>query len=837
MVFRKFIGREVKRRPGRAMLTLLSVVIGVAAVVAVNVATDTTRQAYKEMFESVTGRAALEVVAEGGGTYSDEVLPLLAQTPGVKAAVPLVQQPSVLYFGQSRIRLLVMGIDPAADRAVRDYHVEEGAFFHDRQEGALMEVGLARSLGIATGDEVQLLTRQGVQQIRVVGLLAPQGASGFSQGGVIVLPLELAQDYFTAPGAINVTSLVLADDADEKAVQAAAAEKLPAGLAVRRPAVRTHLAKETLQDAEQGLNFAYALTLVMAVFIIFNTFLMNVGERRRQLAILRAVGTTRRQVISMLLGEGLLLGILGTVLGSILGLAGAFILANAMARTYSATLSSIVLTPTPFLLAAILGPGISLVGMLIPAWTAGRISPLEGMRPMVSEGRSRVPLSFTLAAVLIFITTGSVLAACVMGYLPIGFAIPAGVIFTAAFVLLIPAFLDPAANALAFVLFPVLRTEGRIACRQMLRRRARTTLTVGVLYIAVSSGIALGTAILNNVQDVRRWQEQMIVGDFFVRAMFPDMATGQAAEMPESLGREIADIPGVTGVDTLRFAPATAADQPVLVVLREFTDKHNTPLTLQDGDPVEVRRRLLEGEVVIGTVLAQRTGLGPGDEIPLKTRTGTKRLRIAATATEYMVGGLVLHIEREHGKQLLGVTGVDVFMVSADASSLAAVEPRLKTLCEQGGLMLHSFIDLRRRLDGLIGGIIGSLWGLLALGFVVSGFGIANTLTMNVLEQTRELAMLRVVAMTRRQIAKTILGQATLLGMIGLASGIIGGVIGAYITNRCSKPVLGHGIEFALSPALIGGSFVIALAIVLLAAWLPARRAARLNILIALQYE
>jgi putative ABC transport system permease protein len=144
---------------------------------------------------------------------------------------------------------------------------------------------------------------------------------------------------------------------------------------------------------------------------------------------------------------------------------------------------------------------------------------------------------------------------------------------------------------------------------------------------------------------------------------------------------------------------------------------------------------------------------------------------------------------------------------------------------------------LRERVDQMTKGVIAGLWGLLMLGLIVGAFAIANTLTMNVLEQTRELALLRVVAMTRWQVRKTILAQAIMIGMIGIVVGIIGGVIGAYVMNLSTLPLLGHAPTFALHPSLIGICFVVGLAVIIAAAWLPAERAARLHLLIALQYE
>jgi putative ABC transport system permease protein len=844
MVLRRFTFREVKSRPGRALLTLGSIVIGVAAVVAVNVSTITTREATQDMYQSMAGRSALEIVAEGGGTYDAGIVPVLEKVPGVKAASPVLQQFSKLTFKGSSAQFMIMGIDPTRDDAVREYHQADGEFIGPKVRGGMLETGFARGLGIGVGDEVKIRTSSSLQMQRVgiVGLLSPEGAAGFRQGGVMFLPLDAVQVLFKKPNGINNISLVLDANADEDAVKAAVAAELPVGVAVRSPLARAQASKDVLQNVELGLNFAYWLTLVLAGFMILNTFLMNVGERRKQLSILRAIGTTRGQVMRMLLTEGALMGIVGTILGCLLGLAGAYSISAATGKFYGTGIPTLRITAAPFILAATLGPGLGVLAMFIPARLAGKVSPLEGMRPMVTESSKAIsPWSIIVGAVM-FVGTGCVLAGCVMRYLPIALTIYAGVAFTAAFVMLIPAMLGITSRLLTWLLSPILGTEGRLGQRQILRRRTRTTLTVGVLYIAVSTAIGVGTMILISVQNVRDWQERTFDGDFFIRAMLPDMATSEAGGMPETLGPTLRQVEGVTNVETLStVSNVHVNDMPVTLALRDFNKSDKLPLLLTEGKPDEVRRRLYEGEVVLGSVLAHRLAIRVGDEITLRTsgqtESGERKVHVAGIATEYMSGGLIVQMERNTGKKLFNVDGVSVFMVTADPHALANVEARMQDICKENGLMCHSFADLRVFLNKKIDGVVGSLWAVLALGLVIAAFGIANTLAMNVLEQTRELALLRVVAMTRRQVRKTILAQATIVGMLGLTIGVVGGVIGSYITNLSYSAILGNPIQFAFHPMLVLVVFGFSLAVVLAAAWIPAARAARLNLLIALQYE
>ena len=846
MILWKFTLREVKSRPGRAMLTLLSIVIGVAAVVAVTVSTATTNQSCQDMYVSVAGRAAFEIGGEGDGFFSEQLADEIGKLPGVMAAVPSAQKKAMLRHDSINLGMLAVGVDPERDVAVRDYEFAEGGFFQKKRE-VLLEAQFARRVGVGVGDEVTLMTARGGlrgTRLKIAGLLTPRGAAGFQQGAIVFLPLETAESLLYKAGSINMISVVVAEGADENAVADAIRQRLPKGLSLHSPTARSQLSKETIDKVQKGLDFAYVAIMALAFFTILNTFLMNVGERRRQLAVLRAIGTTRRQLIRMLLWEGLAMGVVGTVLGSLAGLGGAWLLTQSMGRVYSTAMPMLQITPAPFITAGILGPAVSLAAMFVPAWIAGRVSPLEGMRFIASEGHHRVSLSYVLVAVTVFVTTGSVMAACIVGYLPLQVMIVAGVIFTAAFVLLVPVMLGALAWIVATVLYPLLRTEGRIAHRQILRRRVRTTLTIGILYIAVSTAVSLGTNILDNVQDIYTWMDNTLKGDFFVRLMNPDLATGQSAKMPESLVSELRAIDGVANVDSLRYIMASVhspnaedGKQSINVVVRDFTDKGILPLDIKGADPAEARRRLAQGEVVVGDVLAHQIGANVGGEITLETRDGPKQLRVAATATAYQVGGKVVYMEGATARQLLNIEGVDFFLINTAPGAQAAVEEKLRALCDQNGLMLQSFADLRKHVDNLTKGVIAGLWGLLVLGLIVGAVAIANTLTMNVLEQTRELALLRVVAMTRWQVRKTILAQAIIIGCIGLATGIVGGMIGAYVMNLSSLPMLGHAPAFALHPSLLVACFGIGLALILAAAWLPAERAARLHLLIALQYE
>ena len=525
MFLSKISLREVKYRPNRALLTLLSIAIAIAAIVAVSLGTATTQDAYRRMYEELAGRAALQITAVGQGVFDASLAARLQEVPGVQAAVPSLQRLTVVYFEQKRLTLLTMGIDPSAEDGVRPFQVREGRNFTSANDhGALLEIGFAQGAGIRVGDDIKVMASRGwppLKIVKVVGLLAPSGAAGFNQGGLLLLPLGLAERYFTIAGKINTIDLVLRPGADEAAVTAAVKQVLPAGLEVHSPASRTQLANESLVGIQQGLHFASDFALALAAIIIINTFLMNVSERRRQLAILRAVGATRGQVVRMFLVEALVLGILGTALGCLLGAGGGYVLMRGVIGLYTSSPPPIAFSPLSFLPAAALGPTVAMIAACFPALRAATVSPLEAMQPPVAHAKGKVPRWLTASGAALVALSGGLLVIGLCGWLPPAAVAPLAVVAMASIVLLIPWLAGPLGAAAGWLLAPLLRLEGRLAQRQMGRRPVRTALTMGVLYLAVSLGIGEGTTIINNVNDVHEWYRQTMLADFVLRGCAP----------------------------------------------------------------------------------------------------------------------------------------------------------------------------------------------------------------------------------------------------------------------------------------------------------------------------
>ncbi|MBL9165259.1 MAG: ABC transporter permease [Planctomycetaceae bacterium] len=827
MIYRRLGLREARQHPGRAILTIASVAIGVAAVVAVTFTTRSTQTAFDEIFQSLAGRASLEVVAPIGQTVPADLVEKILAVPGVETVAPRLQRPAVVYVNKkTRIQLVAAAVDPQRDVQVHEYKIVAGKPLTNTK-GAVMSQLLAESLGVKVGDEVELLTRSGRIGVDVVGLFASNASGMSGQGAGLLIPLRAGQTWFLAPRKLDTIQIVFAAGADEAAVAKAIEKQLPANAELRHPANRSAMAEETILSTNQALLMARAFIILVAVFVITNTFLISVTQRRRQLGILRAIGGSRGQIAALVMSEALVMGVVGTIVGSLIGVLIANYLNAAMGAIYETTLPPIRFDAEPFIWAGVFGVGMSLLGAIVPAVKASRLNPLDALRDVLPdeiEGGSRWLVA---AGVFTVIVCGALLALSIMGRLNSSVAVYAGVLGLVGLVLILPVALPVITRTVAALLPRRMRVEGRIASRQLLIHRSRTTLTVGVVFIAASAAIGLANTVLDNVQDVKNWYEKTLIADFFVRATMPDMATGLAADLPDGLDKEILAVNGVQGIDAIRLISAKAEKQNVILIVRGFNDASLQQFDVVRGDEAEIRGQLAAGQVVVGSVLAQRTKLNVGDELPLETEEGIKPFRIAAIVNDYQAGGLTVYMDRAVAEKQLEIGGVDVFVVKADHADIDAVRQQLLALAQSHGLILQSFSELQGEIDGMMSGVDAGLWGMVVLGLLVATFGVVNTLMISVLEQTFEFGLLRVVAATRGQIRKIIFAQALIVAVMAMAPAVITGIGIAYLINMATYAVTGHIIDFQLHPSLTFGAFFLGLLTIIIAAWIPAERASR----------
>jgi putative ABC transport system permease protein len=196
-----------------------------------------------------------------------------------------------------------------------------------------------------------------------------------------------------------------------------------------------------------------------------------------------------------------------------------------------------------------------------------------------------------------------------------------------------------------------------------------------------------------------------------------------------------------------------------------------------------------------------------------------------------------LVLRRDAARRLLGMETADVVLVTAAAGKAESLQAPLAAIGKNHSMLLRSFGELRRFIDTIVTGVVGSLWSILGLGFVVGSLGVANTVTMSVLEQKRSLGLLRAVGMRRGQVVRMVVLQSVLLGTAGGIVGVVAGLTTALFIQFASQPLLGHPLRMHIRPGIIVANLLAAIAVTALAAWFPARRAVRLDLLEAISSE
>jgi putative ABC transport system permease protein len=830
------IARQWRQRPARTALSIASVAIAAAAVLGVTLAQASVRIAYRQLLEATEGRPAVEIVEAAGERFDPQRVPPLSDVAGVRSAVPLVTRATMARANGKRFRGVLLGVPATGGEAWEVLPLTEGDVC--RQEGeALVSASLAHSLRISVGDRLVVLGSRGPRSARVTGLVNSEALAELAAGATLVMPLTSVQNLYRLGERVNRVRVTLESSASREAAQAQISARLPDDLVAQAPVAQLELAGGILQSTELALRFAGALSMAMAAFIVLNSLRMNFGERRRDMAVLRVLGVTSRQLVGLQLAEGLLLGWIGAVLGIPAGLLLGRLLAALMQRLAEA---DIPVPDTPYwtLIAALVaGPLVAGLAAVAPALQSRGISPVEALGDVEARRGERVPRWSIVCGAVVWLVAVGLLLLIADERLAAAAAIPAGVLMLVGFVTVIPALLRPVIRPVARLFSPWTRMEGEIAATQLLQRPTRTGLTVGVLVVAISTGIGLGNAIINNVEDVRGWYRRLTAGDVMVAgpsALDGAVDGGGQRDIRQLLASE----PTVQDVVETRYMAARASGIPALCIVHDVRPNLELPWALPPAQADRARAALRSGEAVVGYGLARRLELSVGQRVRLEVQGRTFTVRVAEVVRDYSRGGMAVFLDQAAAAKLIDLGPAQFYTVRVAAP--LAIDPlvaKLKGVLEEEGFIVEPFTKLRRQLDLLIGGIVGALWGLLAVGFVIGGVAVANTLTMSVFEQTRELGLLRVMGMTRGQLRKLVFAESLLLGVFGTLMGIAAGLTTAWIIHFCNEPLLGYSLPFTLHAGLVLANGLTCLAITLLASWLPGERAARLDFLAAVAYE
>ena len=839
----RYSWRNTKRRPMRALLTLAGITIGVATIVAVSIQTHTMRGVYKQTFEKLIGKASLEVIADGLTSFDEELVSQVERLAEVEAAVGVIQLGCGMLAESGPTPLMLLGVDPQRDHLVRNYEIVDGTMLDKDSRGIVVGKQLAETHNLAVGDNLRLVGPTGLISWPICGIVESAGAAQFNGGCIGFVDLGQAQRRLDMQGRVNGIHLVLANSTPPLVAESKIAAVLPEGLFAQTPHGRGELAMDSVATLEMILSVLGVVSLAAGAFVILNTFRMNLEERKRQLAILRSLGATKTQVTRLLLREALLYGTAGTSLGILFGIGLALALRPAIGAIFGAATPDMVITFEPILLALILGPVVTVLATYIPARRASRRFILADLLSRREVSRSTERVWPRITGILLILIGLVVVCVFLSSYVPVETGrvlLPVAMLcLVTGVVLFLPMILGPIQYCVHAVVRRVFGVEGKLAIRELERNPTRTSTTIGVLVVAILVSIGPGNEVTGVMDHLYRWFDKLAVTDYFVTGSLGDGGFSiTPVKLPESIQQQIVELPSVDKVTAANFLLSRVQNKRVVLLVNEHSEIESSILSLARDSPPDSVTRLARGEgVVVGTGLARRLELNVGDEIEIESMTKSAKLTIVGKALDYYVGGMTVHIDRDLARQFFDLDEAHSFGVTTVDGQAQQAAAELRSFCEQQGLLLFSFAELKADLENRMNDTLSFMWGMMGLVFVVASLAIVNMLVMNVLDQIRELAVLRAIGMQRSQVLRMVLIQALTIGLVSLVPGVAAGIATAFWMNVPAESITGRAVPFVVRPNIIVMAVSCALVVTLIAAWFPARYATRLSIVKAIQYE
>ena len=831
--------RSLAARRGRTALSVIGIALGIAVLYA-SLATDAGIAAsIDRTVRSLVGRADLRVEAFGPTGLGPDSLAAIQQAPGVTVAAPALERrtylvPAIDDPNAAPPPVTVLGIDPGPEASVHDLALASGAPLHAADTNdALISQTLATANGTAVGGTITFQGADGAPiDLTVVGIMTGDGPIVGSAGRTVVMPLATMHRLFADP-TVSRVDIVAGEGATPAEVATAIGIALTSQpYVLSSPADVAASLRGSTADFRSTTALIAAIALFVGAFLIFNTLSMTVTERVRELGLLRAAGATRRQLVSFVAVQAVVLGILGALLGLVAG----FVLAELMAADLRSIASIPFQRVDPSLgsIAAVvaIGLGVTIAAAIEPARRAGSIPPVEALRERLDPATARRARLGWLIGV--FVAVG--VAGLLVWPRDAGLASLArsGLVYLILFAAVLSApFVVGVLGRLAGLPFRgVLRVEERLARAAIVRDRSRTTLTVGALAIGLAMVVAVGGVAHQSRLAAAAWLDEVIPGDELVTSIRP-------IALDEDVIGDLAAVDGVARVSP--FAVFEVARNGVRMDAAAVVGGDllaDGRLRFIDGDRTAALNGLDGGGVaVLPRSIAERTGLTVGSTLTLAVGEGkVVDLRVAGIAERTLPGsvGEAILVGWPDATAVFGVQGADVLAVRFKPGQIVTARPKLEAAARQAALEPNPLETVAGAVDTALSQVFGLFDALALIAVVVAALGIVNTLTVSVLERVRELGVLRAAGMTRGQVRRTVVVEAGILGIVGSVLGIATGLMAGAILVLFAG---GGPLILELPWASIGVAVLVGIGISMAAAWYPARLASRLAIVAAVQHE
>ena len=849
----------------RTTLTTLAVMFGVLVIFMMNILVPTMMQAFQANMLAASDQVDMTITFRTGESFAPAVLDEVKAVNGVRAAYGFLGRPINLptdFFDNDpktadKISTLsLIGLDVNGAQAVRSYTLQEGQgrfLKSDDTTAAVIAASLADILDLKVNDTLPLPTAQGLMKLTIVGIRPPRTLPGNEE---VLVTLPKAQVLFNEPGRINTieANYNTTDKTRRKEIEQAIQERLGDNYVFGTLSSASEVFG-TIQAAQVGFNAFGFLALFMGAFIIFNTFRTVVAERRRDIGMLRAVGASRRTIIGIILAESLVQGSIGTLLGMALGylLAAAALgaISPMMQQFIHLTFGWPVISPGIVVVTIALGLGVTVLAGLFPAISAGRVTPLEALRPSVAgvSYRRMIGASAILGIVLI------VIALLLLFTQEVGLLALGALIFLCGLILIAPALVRPLSLIFGKLLVLVYARQGTgiLAQANLARQPSRAAVTASTTMIAMAIIVALGGMSTSIQQGFLGILKKSLGSDYlFIPPAISVWQNNVGANA--TLVQRLRQIEGVGPVSTFRYATTIADVKPVFS--KGSSSKKGITVSLLGIDPVAFPQvsglqfdagesgtafAELEGTrtLIANPILAAAAGLKVGDLVPLITPEGTQEYRVVAVAGDFMNAKInTAYISQTNLAADFHKTD-DIFIqlnLTPDANAVKVAAAMKAIRQDYPQFTLIEGDAYYKQMSSLFRVAFSAIFILYVFLAVPSLIAMLNTLAISVIERTREIGMLRAVGATRQQIRRMVLAEALLMAAFGTAFGLLAGLYLGYLLVG-AMDVVGFPLAYFFPAVGLLAAIVIGLLFGALAAIIPSRQAAKMEIVQALRYE
>ena len=847
---RKVSLRGLAGRKLRSALTAFAIVLGVAMVSGTFVLTDTINGGFDTVFNESYEGADVVVSAEtefgrqaaGTGGFSDDLVDRLRELPEVEAAGGEIRAEARL-IGRDGDVLgsggLALGLDPDEDR-FSPVQIVDGDWPRDDSQVAI-DAATAAEESYAVGDTLRVTALGPARELEITGVVEYGSMDSIGGATIAVFELETAQTLFDKDGIVDVVQVAGTDEVTPEELATAVRPELPPTAQARTADAQ---AQEESSETSGSLAFLRyfllafaAVALFVGSFVIANTLSITIGQRTRELATLRTLGASRKQVLWSVVLEALVIGILASLAGLLLGL-GLAVGLNALLITAGIELpsSGMVLAPRTVIVSLAVGILITLLASIRPAMRATRVPPIAAVRegsilPPSRFARFGLPVALLVTALAVgLLALGTLVGG--LGTTTRLLAVALGVVLLFLGVALVaPRLVRPLASVLGWPATRIAGPAGKLARANAMRNPSRTASTAAALMV----GLALVTFVAILASGLRATfvesVDELFVADYAITA--EDGFSPLTPDVEEAL----AEAPGVSAVSGVRSGEARVGGADIGVTAVPANIGETIAITWYEGSE-EVPARLGEDGAFVTRDYAEDEELTVGSPLEIVTPTGeTLALTVEGVWEEPKGGSPFGEVSISHAafdpnfpEPRNDFTFVNVEGGVGDANT-AALGEALTAFPDAAVKTRDEFKD-----DSVasLSQVLNILYVLLALSVIVSLFGLVNTLVLTVFERTRELGMLRAVGMTRRQVRRMIRHESIVTALIGAALGIAAGIfLAALVTQALGD----EGFSFSLPLGSLAAFVLAAILVGVIAAIMPARRAAKLNVLEALQYE